>query len=102
MSTLLYRPQDLPKKFIMQERLLGGGRVNYNFCNRTKWYPAGWKFNKITLGKMHAKLHYLAWHAPKPIQKKYKKIYDNFSKIHFGSNRASVRYLNKYSCHSWM
>ena len=96
-----FRPQNLPKKHVMQERLLGG-RVSYNWQPRIKWYPAGWKFNNKVLGNIHSRLHYLAWHAPKPIQKKYKKIYDNFSKKHFGSNRASVRYLNKYSCHSWM
>ena len=96
-----FRPQDLPKKFIMQERLLGG-RANYNWQTRIKWYPAGWKFNNKVIGNIHSRLHYLAYHAPKPIQQKYKKIYDNFYKKHFGTQHASVRYLNKYSCHEWL
>lgn len=97
-----FRPQDITKSYVLKQRLKYGRSENYNWQTRIKWYPVGWGFNKLVLGRIHAKLHYLAWHAPKPIQKKYKKIYDNFSKVHFGTNRASVRYLNKYSCHSWM
>jgi len=102
MNNLLYRPQGLSKKFIMQERLLGGGRVNYNFRNRVKWYPAGWGFNKQVLGNIHSRLHYLACHAPSPITKRYTKTYQQFYKKHFGTKHASVRYLNTWSCHSWL
>lgn len=102
MSSRLFRPQDIPKKFIMQERMIGGGRVNYNFCNRVKWYPAGWGLNKKVLGKMHSKLHYLACHAPEPVKKKWQQNYKVFYAKHFGSDIASVRFLNNHSCHAWM
>ena len=100
---ILYRPQALSKKFLIKERLKGGGRINYNFRDRIRWYPAGWKFNKKVLGNVHCKLHYLACHAPIPIQKRWARAYKVFCNQHFGtSGRATVRYLNTYSCHSWM
>jgi hypothetical protein len=104
MNNLIFKPQDIPKRYTIRTRLKGydGSFENNNFVSRTKWYPAGWRFNKQTLGKAHSRLHYLACHAPKPIQKKYKKIYSSFYKKHFGTHHASVRYLNNYSCHSWM
>ena len=97
-----FRPQDLPKRYIIKERLKYGRSENYNWQTRVKWYPAGWGFNKKVIGDMHGKLHYLACHAPKPIQKRWAKAYDNFYKKHFGTKHASVRYLNNWSCHSWL
>ena len=97
-----FRPQDIPKSFVIKDRLKYGRVENYNWQTRVKWYPAGWNFNKKILGDMHSKLHYLACHAPKPIQQKYAKAYNVFYKRHFGSVNASMRYLNTWSCHSWM
>lgn len=97
-----FRPQDLSKRYIIKERLKYGRSENYNWQTRVKWYPAGWGFNKKVIGDMHGKLHYLACHAPKPIQKRWTKAYDNFYKKHFGTKHASVRYLNEWSCHSWL
>lgn len=100
---LMYRPQDLPKRFIIKERLKYRKSQNYNFCNRVKWYPAGWGFNKRVIGSIHSKLHYLACHAPAPVQKKWAKAYRTFQDKHFGNIKtAGPRYLNKWSCHSWM
>lgn len=99
----LFRPQDLPKAYIFKQRLAFGRSDNYNWQTRIKWHPAGWGFNKKVIGNMHSRLHYLACHAPKPIQKRWSKTYDNFQAKHFGSKgKASVRYLNTYSCHSWL
>lgn len=102
MKNLMFRPQDLPKSYIFKQRLNFGRSENYNWYTRVKWYPVGWGLNKKTLSKQFGRLHYLACHAPKPIQSKYTKIYQVFYKKHFGSKHASVRYLNNYSCHSWM
>ena len=103
MSSLRFCPQDLPKSYIMRERRLGGGRESYNFRSRIKWYPAGWGFNKKVIGNQFSNLHYLACRAPKPIQKKWANAYDNFMAKHFASKgKASVRFLNKYTCHSWL
>jgi len=101
----MYRPQDINKLHTIKLRRKGYGNewINYNFVGRVKWYPAGWGFNKRVIGDMHSRLHYLACHAPGPIRKKWRVTYTNFMARHFGdSGRASVRYLNKYSCHSWM
>lgn len=98
---LLFKPLELTKRFIIRERY-HGSTVSYNFRSRVKWNPAGWGFNKKVIGKQHSTLHYLAYHAPTPIQKKWKKAHDIFYKKHLGTSHASVRYLNKWSCHSWL
>lgn len=98
-----FRPQDISKSYVIKQRLKYGRLYNYNWQTRAKWYPAGWGFNKKVLGGMHSRLHYLACHAPKPIRKRWAKVYDNFQAKHFGSKgNASIRYLNTWSCHSWM
>jgi len=80
-----------------------GYHENYNFLSRIKWYPAGYKLNQRVLCNIHSRLHYLACHAPEPIQKKWRATYAVFMKKHFGdASKASMRFLNKYSCHSWM
>jgi len=98
----VFRPQDLPKSYIFKQRLTFGKSENYNWHSRVKWYPVGWGLNKKVLSKQFGRLHYLACHAPKPIQKKYRVAYENFYHKHFGTKHASVRYLNNYSCHSWL
>ena len=103
MSTLLFRPQDLPKRFTIKERLKTGRTENYNFrYRRGEWYPAGYRLNKKTLSKQFGTLHYLACHSPAPIAKKWNKAYTVFYTKHFGSHRATARYLNKWSCHAWL
>lgn len=98
-----FRPQDITRLAVMKQRLKYGHSDNYNWQTRIKWYPAGWTFNKKVIGNQHSRLHYLACHAPEPIKKKYKKAYETFYKKHFGAHKgASVRYLNNWSCHSWM
>jgi hypothetical protein len=87
----------------MKQRLKYGYSDNYNWQTRIKWYPAGWGFNKRVIGDQHSRLHYLACHAPDPIKKRWDKAYENFMAKHFGTKgKASMRYLNTWSCHSWM
>lgn len=97
-----FRPQDLPKSYVMKQRLKTGRSDNYNWQTRVKWYPVGWGLNKRVIGDMFGRLHYLACHAPDPIKKRWRKAYDVFYKKHFGTDQGTARYLNKYSCHSWM
>jgi len=47
-------------------------------------------------------LHYLATYSPEKVQIKHRKAYNRFYKKHFGTDKASNNYLNKYSCHSWL
>ena len=98
-----FRPQDLPKTFVMKDRLKSGKTINYNWQSRRGdiWYPAGWKFNQRVIGDQFGRLHYLACHAPEPVQKQWRQAYNNFYKKHFPV-KASDRYANKYSCHGWL
>lgn len=98
-----FRPQDLPKSYLMKQRLKTGRSENYNWQTRVKWYPAGWTYNKKVIGDQFGRLHYLACHAPTPINKRWWKAYDNFMAKHFRTRgKASMRYLNTHSCHSWL
>jgi hypothetical protein len=98
-----FRPQEISKVAVMKQLLKYGRSDNYNFQTRVKWYPAGWGFNKRVLGNIHSRMHYLACHAPEPISKQWRVRYDVFMKKHFGdATKGSMRYLNTWSCHSWL
>lgn len=98
-----FRPQNLPKSHVMKQRLMQGRVDNINWQTRIKWYPAGWGFNKKVIGNIHSRMHYLACHAPNPIQKFWCTRYKTFMNRHFGNSRlASIRYLNQWSCHAWL
>jgi len=102
MSYSKFRPSEINTKFVLKMRLKCGRTVSYNQHSRNEWYPVGYGLNKRTIFKQFGKLHYLACHAPAPVQKKWKKAYNNFHDQHFGSCYASVRYLNNWSCHNWL
>jgi len=98
-----FRPQSIGKRYLMRERLKGQkGRFSYNWQSRVMWRPVGYKLNKLTLSRQFGILHYLACHAPLPIQEKWKNAYSVFHDKHFGSVKASMRYLNNWSCHNWL
>ena len=98
-----FRPQDIGKRYIIKERLRTGRSDNYNWQSRVKWYPAGYRLNKKTISYQFSKLHYLACHAPEPVQQRWRVPYANFMAQHFGNaGCASMRYLNTWSCHSWL
>jgi hypothetical protein len=99
-----FRPSSaMDTKSIMRERRKYGSNLgNYNWQSRVEWYPAGFKLNRKTIFKQFGKLHYLACHSPETITKKWQATYKTFYKKHFGSFKASVRYLNKWSCHNWL
>lgn len=101
--SLLHRPMIWSKTQIIKDRLKTKRHKNYNFSKRIKYYPANWGFNQKVLGDMFEKFHYYACHAPNPIRKHWKNAYENFYRKHFLSKgRASLRYLNKYTCYKWM
>lgn len=98
-----FRPQDISKTFVMKQRLKTGRSDNYNWQSRVEWYPANWGKHKQQFAKRFARLHYLACHAPAPIQKRWKHAEQAFMNKHFGSGgKGSMRYLNKWSAHSWL
>lgn len=104
MNANKFRPSSsMDTKLIMRERRKYAHTDNYNWQSRVEWYPVGFKLNRRTIFKQFGKLHYLACHAPDKTTKKWQKTYDNYYKKHFGVFRgASMRYLNKWSCHSWL
>lgn len=104
MSNKMFRPMQLSKAASIKLRRNGYNEwINYNFPTRSKWYPAKWKYNHRVIGSIHSRMHYLACHAPEPIQKRWRAAYTVFMAKHFGDmGKASMRYLNKYSCHSWL
>jgi hypothetical protein len=96
-----FRPQAISPRYIMQQRRVTGRVENYNWQTRTQWYPVGWKLNHIGIGRRFGHLHYLACHAPAPIQKKWRAAYQRFCNQHI-PGRASMRYLNTWSGHAWL
>lgn len=100
-----FRPQEITKRHTIRLRLQGYGNewINYNWQSRVEWWPCGYGSNKKTIAKQFKRLHYLACHAPSPIQKKWRVTYNNFMIKHFGaSGKGTMRYLNRWSCHSWL
>lgn len=99
-----FRPSSsMDKKSVMKDRLKMGRTDNYNWQSRIEWYPVGFKLNHKTIFKQMGKLHYLACHAPDATTKRWQKAYNNYYRKHFGAFKgASVRYLNTWSCHSWL
>jgi hypothetical protein len=98
-----FRPQDISTRHLMRERRITGRVENYDWQTRVEWYPAGWKLNQISIGRRFSQLHYLACHAPAPIQKKWRRAYRLFCDKHFANKgNASMRYLNTWTCHAWL
>ena len=103
MSPNKFRPQNLGKAYVMKERLAYGRTDPYNWQTRIEWYPVGYKLNKKTIAKQFQKLHYLACHAPEPVAKKWHSAYNQFSNKHFANRgKASIRFLNTWTAHSWL
>lgn len=99
-----FRPSSsMSTKHIMKMRRVYGRTDNYNWQTRIEWYPVGFKLNHKVICRQMGKLHYLAYHAPDPVTKKWSSANRNFMNKHFGdAGNASMRYLNKWSCHSWL
>jgi len=96
-----FRPQEVGTRYIMKQRRLTGRSENYNWQTRVKWYPAGWKPNQISIGRRFGQLHYLACHAPAPIQKRWEQAYKTFCRKHL-PYKSSMRFLNQYTAHRWL
>ena len=98
-----FRPQDMPKIWTIKTRRKGHGTDSYNWHPRVEWWPAGYGPNKKTIGRTFKVLHYKACHSPKKVASKYAKVYNNFENKHFArKGKASVRYLDTWTAHSWL
>jgi len=102
--TVKFRPQGNMQVFIMKARVRTGCNNHYQpWQTRIEWFPVGYKINKKTISRQFGKLHYLACHSPKPIAKKWQLAYNLFMDKHFATKgKASIRFLNKHTCHSWL
>jgi len=97
-----FRPQDLPKSYVIKERLNYGRSNNYNWQSRVKWIPAGYKSNRIGILRRWQEIHHYSSHAPWCLPH-WKTAQRNFNTKFFGAGgKASTRYLNTYSAHSWL
>jgi len=97
-----FRPQPISKKYIIKERRRTGRVENYNWQTRIEWCPSGWKPNQISIGRRFGQLHYLACHAPAPVQKRWEQAYKTFCNKHLPHHHSSMRFLNQYTAHRWL
>ena len=98
-----YRPTDVSKKYRIRYRIETGRSESFNWRSRVRWYPAGWQFNRQNLFRAFSKLHYLGCHAPKPIQQKYRKLYNLFTEKYLATKgKTSIRYISNYTAHKWL
>jgi hypothetical protein len=92
----------MPARIRLRHRRITGQWPQTNWHTRQHWVPVGWQINQVSIARRFAHLHYLACHAPAPVQKKYRAAYAVFYRRLFGSDRASLRYLNAWSGHAWL
>ena len=98
-----FRPMDISKKYRLKFFVETGKNQNFNWRTYVRWYPVGWRINKQTLFRAFSRLHYLGCHAPKPIQQKYRRVYNLFEEKYFGTKgKASKRYQDKYTANKWL
>ena len=98
-----YRPTDVSKKYRIRYRIETGRSESFNWRSRVRWYPAGWQVNRQNLFRAFSKLHYLGCHAPKPIQQKYRKLYNLFTEKYLATKgKTSTRYISNHTAHKWL
>jgi len=98
-----FRPQAINPRWKLVENRKYRGTFSNNWQTRIEWFPAGYGINKRTIAKQFRKLHYLACHSPKPVALKWHSAYNQFSNKHFANRgKASIRFLNTWTAHSWL
>lgn len=99
---LRFRPQSLPTRFLVKERLQTGRTNNYNWQSRVTWIPAGLTKNRIGILRRWQQIHHHACHTEKPRQ--YWVAANKMFEQRFLASRgkASMRFLNTYTAHSWL
>lgn len=97
-----FRPQEISKSYIMKQRLKYGRTDNYNWQTRSNWVPVGLTTNQISILRRWQQIHHHASHTKCPAQH-WIVANTMFCKKVFGdSGKASMRYLNTWSGHSWL
>lgn len=99
---LRFRPQKLPLRFIVRERLQTGRVNNYNWQFRTTWVRSGLTKNRIGILRRWQQIHHYSSHAYNILP------HWNIAEIMFNKNflaeggKASTRFLNNHTAHSWL
>ena len=97
-----FRPQELPKSYVMKQRLKYGRTDNFNCQTRVRWLPIGMTKNRVSILRRWQQIHHFASHTKRPAQH-WRVSNQMFCKQFLGSKgNASMRYLNTYSAHSWL
>ena len=97
-----FRPQEISKVSVMKQRLHYGRTDNYNWQTRSNWVPAGYTKNRISILRRWQQIHHYASHTKNPAGH-WIVANKMFCKKFFGSEgKASMRYLNTWSAHSWL
>jgi len=97
-----FRPQSIPKAVIMKQRLHYGRADNYNWQTRVRWFPAAMTRNKIGILRRWQQIHHYAGHTDRPARHwlTANRMFNEKFLAHRG--RASVRFLNTRTAHSWL
>jgi hypothetical protein len=98
--TIRFRPQYFCPIFKLKSKLRGQWE-NYAF---EKYY--GWEspttINRKTLMKIYGQLHYLAYHAPLPIQSKWASAERRFADKHIPKVGLYWRWVEKHTPNGWI
>jgi len=99
MTTYRFRPQAVSKVYTMKLRLRTGSAESYNWQSRARWIREP-DANQHIL-RVFGQLHYLACHAPAPVQKKWATTYRRFMN-RLEPKQTSVRYYNTWAFSRWL
>lgn len=103
MKAILFLPQSHKMSARVRARDYPSISHNSIIQRGPDWWPARWTQHQRGISRRFSRLNYLAHHAPKPVQARWRQACDEFERKHFASGgRASTRYLNTYTCHAWM
>ena len=97
-----FRPQELPKSYVMKQRLKYGRTDNFNWQTRIRWVPASMTKNRVSILRRWQQIHHFACHTAKPAQH-WVRANKMFERQFLGTyGKGSMRYLNTWSAHSWL
>ena len=94
-----FRPQNFERRFKYKTRIRG----YWDSCTFEKYYiwDRPMPINRKTLLKIHGQLHYLAHHAPLPVQKKWEPAERRFSAKHL-PDCYYWKWSEKYTPNAWI
>ena len=97
-----FRPQQVNKLSIIRDRRLTGRVENYSWQTRSIWVPAGMPVNRVSIMRRWQQIHHYSRHTAWALPN-WRGANAEFNRKFLGSTgRASDRYLNTYSAHSWL